>query len=82
MMPVLPLLNTVTKEKTMNDVVNFAAKLAGPAKAKQRRAELLAELGRGFANGGPKAVTDEMTHRIDTLADSFSDQLEELKKQL
>jgi hypothetical protein len=66
----------------MIDAANIAQKLEGPAKAKQRREELLAELCHAFADGGPQMVTDEMTRRMDKLAGSFAEQLQELKKQV
>ena len=66
----------------MNDALKIKAKLVGPEKTKQRLAELFAALGAPFAEGGPQAVTGEMTRRMDTLVDAFADQLQELKKQL
>ncbi len=66
----------------MKDAEKIKAKLVGPEKAKERRAELLAELGESFAEGGPQRVTGEMTRRVDTLVDLFADQLQELKKRL
>jgi hypothetical protein len=62
--------------------MNIEARLIGPEKAKQRRAELLADLGGAFAEGGRQAVTDEMVQRIGKLVDAFADKLQELKKQL
>jgi hypothetical protein len=56
--------------------------LVGSEDAKQRRAELVAELAGVCAESGPQAVTEEMTRRIGTLADAFAHQLHELKKQL
>ena len=66
----------------LNDVATIQAKLAGPVEAKQRRAELLTESCRVFAESGPEAVTDELTRRMNTLADDFAEKLQELKKQL
>lgn len=66
----------------MNDAEKIEAKLAGPDKAKRRRAELLADLAHAFAACGCQAVTDEMARRMDNLVDAFAGQLEELKKQL
>jgi hypothetical protein len=66
----------------MNNAGKIEAKLVGSEDAKQRRAKLVAELAGVFAKSGPQAVTDEMTRRIDTLADAFAHQLRELTKQL
>ncbi len=66
----------------MNNSAKIGSKIVGSEKAKQRRAELFADLSQDFAVGGSQAVTDRMTSQIDALADSFFHQLEELKKQL
>ena len=66
----------------MNDIGTIAAKLAGSPEAKQRRAELIADLRQVFADSGPEAVTDELTRRMNTLAGDFAAKLQELKKQL
>ena len=66
----------------MNNAAKIKAKLVGSKDAKQRRAELVAELDGAFAESGPQAVIDEMARRIDTLGDAFAHQLRELKKQL
>jgi hypothetical protein len=58
-------------EKTMSNVANIEAKLVGSGKAKQRRADLVREFDRLFADGGPHAVTDETTRRMDTLFEAF-----------
>jgi hypothetical protein len=66
----------------MHNAAKIQAKMVGSEKAKQRRAELFAELDRAFAESGPQAVTDQMIRRMETLVDAFADQLLELKKQL
>ena len=45
----------------MNETLNIEAKLIGSEETKRRRAELLADLSGALAEGGPQAVTGEMT---------------------
>ena len=66
----------------MNNAAKIEAKLVGSEHAKQRRAELVAELSGAFAESGPQAVAAEMTQRMDTLAEAFAHQLRGLQKQL
>jgi hypothetical protein len=66
----------------MDDLGPIEAKLVGPAQTRQRRADLLAELGRAFAEAGPPAVTEDMKHRMDELEADFENKLTELRKQL
>lgn len=66
----------------LKDAEQIVARLVGSQEMKVRRAELLAELGKAFTEGGSQGVTNEMTRRAEVLAASFSQQLERLKKQL
>ncbi len=66
----------------MNDTEKIAAHFVGSEETKCRRAALLAELGDAFTDGGPQAVTGEMSRRVKILTDAFDDQLAELKKLL
>ena len=66
----------------MYDTSKIEAKIAGAPVAKQRRAELVAQLGQAFEEGGPQAVTNEVSKRVDLLVDAFSGELQELKKQI
>ena len=66
----------------MNDSARIESKLVGAERTKQRRTELLVDLSKAFAAGGPQAATHEMTERMGNLVDAFADQLHELKKQL
>jgi hypothetical protein len=70
------------RDENMNDAKKMEAKLVGPDKVRLRRAGLLADLGKAFAESGPQAVTAEMTRRMDILIDAFADHLQQLKKQL
>jgi hypothetical protein len=51
-------------------------------RSNEPRAEFLTELWRSFGEGGPQAVTEQLVGRIDALAETFTNQLQELKKQL
>ncbi len=64
----------------MNETLNIEAKLIGSEETKRRRAELLADLSGALAEGGPQAVTGEMTRRMDTLAEAFAGRLKALRK--
>jgi hypothetical protein len=66
----------------MNNAAKIKAKFVGSQEAKQRRADLVAELRMAFAKGGPQVITDEMIRRMDALVNAFADQLRELKKQI
>ena len=66
----------------MNDTEKIAAHLVGSEEPKRRRAALLAELGHAFTDGGPQAVTGEMSRRVKKLTDAFDGQLAELQKLL
>jgi hypothetical protein len=66
----------------MNDLSTIESKLTGPPDARERRADLIAELWQAFAESGPEAVSGELSRRMDKLAGEFVARLRELKNQL